>query len=264
MKPTRRAFLRGTAGALGSVGLALPLLPSLSSRTRAVDPDYATADDQVGFADGFPFLLISQASLDDLNARLDRPLPMLRFRPNLVVKGCEPYAEDSWRRIRIGALEFRVAKACSRCVIPTIDFNNAERGREPLQTLMTYRRRFRYGIKIPALFELVIYDENNPRSLAYQLSTLEQHISQLPHPGDTGSRSELERLGLETATLVRLADLNRLAQVDEASGRRETLQTFLDVLNARLPALSDALTASYFRVAETPHQLVQLRTRSQT
>ena len=108
---------------------------------RAVDPDYATVDDQVGFADGFPFLLISQASLDDLNARLDRPLPMLRFRPNLVVSGCAPYAEDGWRRIRIGALEFRVVKPCSRCVIPTIDYATGERGREPLQTLMTYRRR---------------------------------------------------------------------------------------------------------------------------
>jgi len=108
---------------------------------RAVDPDYAAADDQVGFADGFPFLLISQASLDDLNARLDQPLPMLRFRPNLVISGCAPYAEDNWRRIRIGALEFRVAKPCSRCVIPTIDYATGEHGREPLQTLMTYRRR---------------------------------------------------------------------------------------------------------------------------
>ena len=108
---------------------------------RAVDPDYATADDQVGFADGFPFLLISQGSLDDLNSRLERALPMLRFRPNLVVDGCAPYAEDGWRRIRIGELEFRVAKPCSRCVIPTIDVTTGERGREPLQTLMTYRRR---------------------------------------------------------------------------------------------------------------------------
>jgi uncharacterized protein YcbX len=108
---------------------------------RPVDPAFAKEQDQVGFADGFPFLLISQASLDDLNARLDQPVPMLRFRPNLVVSGCGPYAEDGWKRIRIGDIEFRVAKPCSRCIIPTIDFATGERAREPLQTLMTYRKR---------------------------------------------------------------------------------------------------------------------------
>lgn len=132
-----------------------------------------------------------------------------------------------------------------------------------VDSLMTYRRRYRYGIKIPALLELVIYDENNPRSLAYQLSTLEQHITALPHQNDKGSRTELERLALETATLVRLADVNRLAQASEESNRRETLENFLNVLNTRLPTLSDALTATYFRVTETPHQLVQLRTRTE-
>jgi uncharacterized protein YcbX len=108
---------------------------------RAVDPQFATPADEVGFADGFPFLLISQASLDDLNNRLTTPVPMLRFRPNLVVSGCSAFAEDGWKRIRIGELVFRVAKPCSRCVIPTIDFTTAERAREPLQTLMQYRRR---------------------------------------------------------------------------------------------------------------------------
>lgn len=108
---------------------------------RAVDPEYAQPSDQVGFADGFPFLLISQASLDDLNGRLPEALPMLRFRPNLVVDGCAPYAEDAWRQIRIGDIGFRVAKPCSRCPIPTIDFSTGERGAEPLRTLMDYRRR---------------------------------------------------------------------------------------------------------------------------
>ena len=114
-------------------------LPAAS--VRPVDPAFAAPDDQVGFADGFPFLLISQASLDDLNRRLADPVPMIRFRPNLVVTGTEPYAEDRWRRIRIGALTFRVVKPCSRCVIPTIDPLTAERAREPMQTLMGYRRR---------------------------------------------------------------------------------------------------------------------------
>jgi len=108
---------------------------------RAVDPEYAApgADDQVGFADGFPFLLISQASLDGLNERLDAPLPMQRFRPNLVISGCEPHAEDHWKHIRIGEISFRVAKPCSRCPIPTIDPMTGERGAEPLRTLQSYR-----------------------------------------------------------------------------------------------------------------------------
>lgn len=108
---------------------------------RPVDPHYASADDQVGFADGFPLLLISQGSLDELNSRLTSPVPMRRFRPNLVVSGCAAFAEDDWRRIRIGDILFEVVKPCSRCVIPTIDTETAERGREPLQTLMSYRKR---------------------------------------------------------------------------------------------------------------------------
>jgi uncharacterized circularly permuted ATP-grasp superfamily protein/uncharacterized alpha-E superfamily protein len=132
-----------------------------------------------------------------------------------------------------------------------------------VDSLMTYRRRYRYGIKIPELLELVIYDENNPRSLAYQLTRLEEHVTRLPQQNDLGNRSELERLALETATLVRLADVNRLASSNEVTRQRETLENFLNVLNSRLPALSDVLTATYFRVSETPHQLVQLRTRAE-
>jgi uncharacterized alpha-E superfamily protein len=132
-----------------------------------------------------------------------------------------------------------------------------------VDSLMTYRRRYRYGISIPQLLELVVYDENNPRSLAYQLTNLEEHIAHLPHQNESGNRTELERLALETATLVRLADVQRLAQANEKSERRETLDNFLNVLNVRLPALSDALTVTYFRATETPHQLVRLRARSE-
>lgn len=112
-------------------------------RARQVDTDYAAPGDKVAFADGFPLLLIGQASLDDLSARVGRPLEMLRFRPNLVVEGAAPYAEDSWKRIRIGALEFRVAKGCSRCIMTTLDPLTGERSgdREPLSTLKTYRER---------------------------------------------------------------------------------------------------------------------------
>lgn len=108
---------------------------------RPVDLRYAvTEKDQVSFADGFPFLLISEASLAELNNRLESPVPMNRFRPNLVVSGCEPYAEDRWKRIRIGEIELQLVKACSRCVITTIDQQLGIKGIEPLQTLAGYRK----------------------------------------------------------------------------------------------------------------------------
>lgn len=111
---------------------------------RAVDPDYASAGDRVGFADAFPFLIISQAALDDLNERLvaqgDEALPMNRFRPNLVIDGCPPFAEDDWDRVRIGTIGFRVVKPCARCVITTTDQATAVTAREPLKTLAKYRR----------------------------------------------------------------------------------------------------------------------------
>ena len=110
--------------------------------SRAVDPAYAQAGAEVSFADGFPLLLISQASLDGLNARLEQPVPMLRFRPNLVVVGTAAHDEDDWRRVRIGEVEFDVVKPCSRCVLTTVDFTRGEldAGGEPLRTLLTYRR----------------------------------------------------------------------------------------------------------------------------
>lgn len=101
----------------------------------------AAVNAQVGFADAYPLLLISEASLADLNQRLPAPLPMNRFRPNLVVSGCEPYAEDSWRQIRINQILFDVAKPCERCIITTTNQTTATReGSEPLKTLATYRK----------------------------------------------------------------------------------------------------------------------------
>ena len=108
---------------------------------RPVKPAYALPSDIVGFADGFPLLIASTSSLDDLNARMDTPLPMDRFRPSVVVTGCAPWAEDEWRRIRVGGLDVRVAKPCDRCVVTTIDQQTAERGVEPLRTLARFRRR---------------------------------------------------------------------------------------------------------------------------
>ena len=107
---------------------------------RLVDSIYAECGDYVSFADGFAFLLISEASLEDLNTRLEDPLPMNRFRPNFVVKGCDPYAEDGWGHLRIGDVSFRVAEACPRCAITTTDQKTGTRGKEPLRTLATYRK----------------------------------------------------------------------------------------------------------------------------
>jgi len=108
---------------------------------RQVDQTYAQPNDRTAFSDGFPLLLISQASLDDLNSKLETAIPMKRFRPNLVVSGCAAFDEDNWKLIRIGELVIRVVKPCSRCVIPSIDTNTGERGKEPTRTLLTYRKQ---------------------------------------------------------------------------------------------------------------------------
>ena len=94
----------------------------------------------VRIADAYPILLTSEESLSDLNSRLEAPVPMNRFRPNIVVKGCEPFAEDTWKRIRIGNVELAVVKPCARCVVTTIDKETLEQGKEPLKTLGRYRR----------------------------------------------------------------------------------------------------------------------------
>ncbi|HVS50806.1 MAG TPA: MOSC N-terminal beta barrel domain-containing protein [Opitutaceae bacterium] len=100
--------------------------------------------DLVHFADAVPFLVIGEASLADLNDRLvarhEEPLPMNRFRPNLVIAGSQAFAEDDWPRFRIGEIVFRAAGPCARCIVTTTDQLTGERGREPLRTLATYRR----------------------------------------------------------------------------------------------------------------------------
>jgi uncharacterized protein len=111
---------------------------------RAVDPEFGRDGDVVSFADGYPLLLTSTASLDQLGDWLaadgDQPVPMNRFRPNVVVAGFGPWAEDRWRRVRIGAVSFRVAKPCGRCVVTTTDQFTGVRGRQPLRMLARKRR----------------------------------------------------------------------------------------------------------------------------
>jgi uncharacterized protein len=106
-----------------------------------VDATYAINQEQVSLADGYPMLIIGQASLDDLNRRLVDPVPMNRFRPNLVFTGGMPYEEDEWRSFRIGINKFAGVKPCSRCVMTTINQETGEKGWEPLTTLSGYRKR---------------------------------------------------------------------------------------------------------------------------
>lgn len=107
---------------------------------RPVDPHYARPGDKVSFADGFPFLILSEASLAALNQEMNLTLSIARFRPNLVISGCESYAEDKWREICIGAIDFRLPKPCSRCSVPGIDPETAQVSKEPLTTLSRLRK----------------------------------------------------------------------------------------------------------------------------
>ena len=112
-------------------------------RARPLGAGDGLPEDRVAFADGFPLLLINQASVDDLSSRVGRPMAMLRFRPNLVIDGAEALAEDGWTRLRIGTVDFRVASPCARCILTTIDPTTQQRDsdREPLNTLKGYRMR---------------------------------------------------------------------------------------------------------------------------
>ena len=122
------------------LGFSSGLVYMGAHQIRPVDPDYAPQATRVSFADAFPFLLISEESLGDLNGRLGQPLPMNRFRPNLVIEGGGPFVEDSLREFVVNGIRFQVVKPCDRCVVTTTDQETAERGVEPLRTLATYRR----------------------------------------------------------------------------------------------------------------------------
>ena len=128
-------------------------------RRRPVDPRYAEPGDVVSFADGYPLLLAAEESLAQLNAWIaagrhaaDGPLPMTRFRPSLVIRGADPFAEDSWRRVRVGEVTFRVVKPCARCVLTTVDPDTARRTKEPLVTLARHRR---FGQKLLFAMNLI-------------------------------------------------------------------------------------------------------------
>jgi uncharacterized protein len=130
-----------------ALGRPLRLVYLDDPRRRPVDPAVADPADVVSFADGFPLLLATEESLAQLNAWIaqgpraaDGPVPMTRFRPNLVVRGAAAFAEDSWRRVRVGDVVFRVLTPCIRCVLTTIDPVTAMRTKEPLVSLARHRK----------------------------------------------------------------------------------------------------------------------------
>lgn len=130
------------------LGAPVRLVRIADEYKRLVDAEYAVAaDDHTGFADGYPILITSEEGLQDLNSRLEKPVPMNRFRPNLVVTGGTAYVEDTWNGIRVGDVELAVVKPNARCVVTTIDKDTLEKSKEPLRTLEKYRRH-----KLGAIF----------------------------------------------------------------------------------------------------------------
>jgi uncharacterized protein len=120
--------------------LRLVFLPD--SSPRPADANYAPFEANVSFADGYPYLLVGQASLDDLNTRLEKSVEVARFRPNLVVTGSLPYDEDHWFEFRVGAQDFVGVKPCARCIMTTVNPTTGQfEGKEPVRTLSTYRKR---------------------------------------------------------------------------------------------------------------------------
>lgn len=108
---------------------------------RSVDPRYGNDGDIVSFADGYPYLIIGQAALDQINQHLEEPVKMDRFRPNIVFSNDDPFVEDSWDEFLIGQHKFRAVKPCARCTMLNVNQQNAQTGKEPLKTLSTFRKK---------------------------------------------------------------------------------------------------------------------------
>ncbi len=108
---------------------------------RLVDTVYAKQNETVSFADGFPSLIISQASLDDFNSKLERPITMAHFRPNIIIESCPPFAEDEWQVIKVNGITFSLVKPCSRCIIPAIEPESGSKRMDIIKALSKHRRR---------------------------------------------------------------------------------------------------------------------------
>ncbi|HEY4302617.1 MAG TPA: MOSC N-terminal beta barrel domain-containing protein [Candidatus Didemnitutus sp.] len=138
---------------------------------RPIRPSKARPGDVFSFADGYPFLVISEESLQRLNDRIAERghdgVPMNRFRPNIVISGVDAFSEDAWARVRIGAVTFRTGGPCARCVITTTDQFTGTRGKEPLATLATFRR-----------------DPNEPTDVNFGMNLIHEIKSGAIHVGD--------------------------------------------------------------------------------
>src|SRR5690606_15892351 len=122
------------------LGIACRLMAFPEDNPRPVESGYVDDEVHVRLQDAFPFLVIGQSTLDDLNKRLDTPVPMNRFRPNLVFTGGAPYEEDNWKEVSIGGLTFTGARPCVRCNLPGVNQDTGILEKEPLRTLATYRK----------------------------------------------------------------------------------------------------------------------------
>lgn len=123
------------------LGFSCKLVAFPEEKPRRVDPDHVSKEEHVSLADAYPFLLIGESSLDDLNERLSQPVTIKRFRPNLVFSGGKPYEEDTWKQFSIGTTNFEGIKPCARCVLTTVDPETGIKGSEPLKTLASYRKK---------------------------------------------------------------------------------------------------------------------------
>lgn len=146
------------------LGVACQLMAFPEDNPRPVEAGYVDDEMHVRLQDAFPFLVIGQSSLDELNRRLDTPVPMNRFRPNLVFTGGEPHEEDTWKEISIGGLTFTGTRQCVRCTLPGVDQETGIQGKEPLRTLATYRKtgnKVMFGMNLigPTRGELHVGDE---------------------------------------------------------------------------------------------------------
>lgn len=122
------------------LGVPVRLMYMPETTVRIANRNYVPQPRRVSFADAYPLLLIGEGSLEDLNRRMEQPLPMNRFRPNLVVAGSDPFAEDSWKEIQVGSVAMDIVKPCDRCVTTTIDQATSVGGKEPLRTLAQFRK----------------------------------------------------------------------------------------------------------------------------
>jgi uncharacterized protein len=123
------------------IGMRCKLVAFPEENARRVDPKYAVSDDHVSLADAYPLLVVGQSSLDDLNQRLQSPVPMNRFRPSVVFTGGDPFEEDEWSHFTMGSGSFAGVKPCKRCILITVDQETGIKGTEPLATLSKFRKR---------------------------------------------------------------------------------------------------------------------------